>query len=138
MKVVLDTNVIVSGMLSPYGPSGEVVRMVASGDIILCYDARIITEYQNVLSRPKFSFDKIHVNYLIDQIEAGGEVVGSKPLAKRLPDPDDEPFLEVAIAGTASYLVTQNLKHYPAKKQGVVQILSPAEFLQECRKKHTS
>lgn len=44
MKVVLDTNVVVSGLLSPFGPPGEIVRMTADGFLELCYDARILSE----------------------------------------------------------------------------------------------
>lgn len=135
MKVVLDTNVIVSGLLSPFGPPGEIVRMVASGDLELCYDARILSEYQNVLVREKFPFDQAHVEDLLEQIKACGYVTTGKPLAKRLPDPDDEPFLEVALGGEAQHLITGNLKHYPTKKREGMLVVSPAEFLEIYRKK---
>ncbi len=54
MKIVLDTNVLVSGLLTPFGPTGEIVRMVSAGELILAIDARILSEYQEVLHRPKF------------------------------------------------------------------------------------
>ncbi|HCG76543.1 MAG: putative toxin-antitoxin system toxin component, PIN family [bacterium (Candidatus Ratteibacteria) CG_4_10_14_3_um_filter_41_18] len=134
MKVVLDTNVVVSGLLSPFGPPGEIIRMVASGLLELCYDARILSEYQNVLTRQKFPFDQAHVEDLLKQIEACGHITTGKPLAKRLSDPDDEPFLEVALGGKAQYLITGNLKHYPVKKQQGMQVVSPSEFLEIYRK----
>lgn len=134
MKVVLDTNVVVSGLLSPFGAPGEIVRMVASGALEICYDARILSEYRDVLLRPKFCFDQVHIDYLIDQIIACGHVVGSKPLVERLADPDDESFLEVALAGEVRCLVTGNLKHFPAKKRQGVIVVSPAEFLDVYRK----
>ncbi len=134
MKVVLDTNVIVSGLLSPFGPAGEIMRLAASGELELCYDARIISEYKSVLLRSKFSFLPESVEDLIDQIRFAGHLTTGRPLAKRLPDRDDEPFLEVAIGGGARYLVTGNLKHYPAEKTGGIKILSPAAFLEIYRK----
>lgn len=134
MKVVLDTNVIVSGLLSPFGPSGEIMRLVASGELELCYDARIISEYKSVLLRKKFPFLCEYVEDLINQIRFAGHLTTGKPLAKRLPDRDNEPFLEVAIGGGARYLVTGNLKHYPAEKSEDVKILSPTAFLEICRK----
>ncbi|HEB13726.1 MAG TPA: putative toxin-antitoxin system toxin component, PIN family [candidate division CPR3 bacterium] len=97
MKVVLDTNVVVSGLISPFGAPGEIVRMVASGALELCYDARVLSEYRSVLLRRKFSFDKAHVEDLLDQIEACGHVITGKLLTERLSDPDDEPFLEIAL-----------------------------------------
>ena len=54
---MLDTNVLVSGLLSPFGPPGEIVRMVSSGAVVLCLDARIFAEYDDVLARPRFGFD---------------------------------------------------------------------------------
>lgn len=135
MKIVLDTNVVVSGLLCPFGPSGEVVRIVVSGELQLCYDARILSEYEEVLLRPKFSFTSADVYDLLEQIEVCGFAVAAKPLAERLPDPDDEPFLEVALAGEARYLVTGNLKHYPAKKRQDILVVSPRELLEVYRKK---
>ncbi|MBM3277488.1 MAG: PIN domain-containing protein [Candidatus Handelsmanbacteria bacterium] len=46
MRVVLDTNVLVSGLLSPYGPPVELVRLVAMGVLQVCYEARILAEYR--------------------------------------------------------------------------------------------
>ena len=135
MKIVLDTNVIVSGVLTPFGAPGEIVRMVASGALELCYDARVLSEYQDVLLRPKFPFDQDHIDALLDQIKACGHVVAAKPLAKRLPDPNDEPFLEVALAEEVRCLVTGNLKHYPVKKRQGMSVVSPTEFLKAYRKK---
>lgn len=135
MKVVLDTNVLVSGLLCPFGASGEIVRMVAGGILKLSYDARIISEYRNVLLRPKFSFNQIHVDYLLDQIEAEGEIVSGEPLQERLPDRSDEAFLETAIAGKVRCLITCNLKHYPVNKRRDISVVSPVEFLEIYRDK---
>ncbi len=134
MKVVLDTNVVVSGLLSPFGGPGEIIRMVASGDIELYYDARILCEYREVLLRPKFSFNQIYIEDLLGQIKTRGYIVAAKPLSKRLPDTDDEPFLEVALAGKAEYLITRNLKHYPANKQQGILVVPPEKFLEVYRK----
>ena len=135
MKVVLDTNVVVSGLLSPFGAPGEIVRMAASGDIELYYDARILCEYRDVLSRSKFSFNQTYIEDLLNQIKARGYIAAAKPLIKRLPDADDEPFLEVALAGKAEYLITRNLKHYPENKQQGMIVISPEEFLEVYRKR---
>jgi len=80
MKIVLDTNVIVSGLISPYGNPAEIIRMVSVGEIRLCYDARIITEYKEVLRRPKFQFNPEKIDIILDQIQYPGEIVSSKPL----------------------------------------------------------
>jgi hypothetical protein len=61
------------------------------------------------------------------------EMTPSKPLARRLPDPDDEPFLEVAAGGNA-ILTTGNLRHHPAAARADVLVQSPLEVLEELRK----
>jgi putative PIN family toxin of toxin-antitoxin system len=133
LRIVLDTNVLVSGLLSPFGPPGEIVRMVSSGVVVLCLDARIFAEYDEVLSRPRFGFDTDSVAALLDYIDFRSEVVASEPLEKRLPDPDDEPFLEVARACGADCLVTGNLAHFPSDMWAGVAVLSPADFLERFR-----
>ena len=133
MNIVLDTNVIVSGLLSPFGAPAEIIQMVSSGIVRLCYDARILSEYRDVLRRPKFRFDETHVDPFLNQVKVDGYWVTAKPLAKRLPDPDDEPFLEVALAAKARCLITGNPKDYPVPKREGVAVISPSKFLEKYR-----
>lgn len=129
MRVVLDTNVLVSGLLSPHGPCAAILRMVSSGELILCLDARLLSEYAEVLSRPKFGFDGDDVSLLLMGIEQTGHVVAPAPLAGRLPDPGGEPFLEIALSSQAECLVTGNGAHYPSGLRQGMPVLSPAEFV---------
>lgn len=133
MRIVLDTNVLVSGLLSPFGPPGEIVRMVTAGAIRLCADARLLVEYETVLLRPRFGLDPDAVAALIDYIDAAGEKVASVPLQVRLPDPDDEAFLEVAVASDSDYLVTGNLVHFPEETSAGVPVVSPVAFVEAYR-----
>ena len=135
MNIVLDTNVLVSGLLTPFGPSGEIIRMVFGGNLVLLYDARVLLEYEEVLNRPKFEFNKEHINTLLDFVKQNGKLVSPLPLKTPLPDPDDEPFLEVSIAGEANCLVTGNKAHYPAVSRQGIRIFSPAKFLEYYQKK---
>lgn len=129
MRIVLDTNVLVAGLLTPFGTCGEIVRMVSSGELTLSFDARILTEYAEVLERPKFKFEKEKIADLLDHIEHCGMIVASSPLSQALPDIDDEPFLEVAAAAEVEYLITGNHAHFPAALCQAVSVLSPGEFL---------
>jgi len=129
MKIVLDTNVLVAGLLSPFGPCGDIVRMVSAGNLTLCVDARVLSEYHEVLGRPKFKFDQDRVAAILDYIGHHSLVVASVPLSVSLPDPDDEPFLEIAISGGANYLVTGNVAHFPSQLCQGVKAVSPAGFL---------
>lgn len=135
MKVVVDTNVLIAGLLSPFGPPGERLRMVASGTLRLCFDARILTEYEEVLARPKFRFNAEQTQALMEHIQAEGFSVADAPLLLRLPDRSDEPFLESAVTGKADCLITGNTRHFPvARRQGMT-VLSPREFLDYYRKR---
>jgi putative PIN family toxin of toxin-antitoxin system len=129
MRIVLDTNVLVSGLLSPFGPPSTIVRMVSSGDLEICVDARVLCEYAEVLQRPKFQLETAKVAVLLEQIERTGLMVAPAPLPRPLPDPTDAPFLEVAIAAGAECLVTGNLDRFPRERRQRVRILSPREFL---------
>jgi len=134
MKVVLDTNVLVSGLLSPFQAPGEIVRMTSAGTLQICYDARIISEYEKVLARPKFGFDLVSVEALLDEIKASGFQAAGQPLARPLPDIHDEPFLQAAIAAKVVCLITGNLKHYPPACRQGVEVLSSKNFLDFYRK----
>lgn len=129
MKVVVDTNVLVSGLLKPYSYPGAIVRMLASGQIQLVYDARIIAEYREVLCRPLFGFKPTEVEPLLSYIMDAGLVVAPNPLSVRLPDTDDEPFLEAALAAEGTVIITGNLKHFLPELCSGVQICNPADFL---------
>ena len=129
MKIVLDTNVLVSGLLTPYGPAAQIIRMVAAGTVQLIYDVRIITEYRSVLGRPRFGFDRGKVDILLNQIELLGHPVASLPLNGTLPDEGDRPFLEAAVTAQVNYLVIGNVRHFPRDLRSGVGVVSPAEFV---------
>jgi uncharacterized protein len=130
MRVVIDTNGLVSGVMNPHGSPGRVVDSIVSQAISVLYDDRILLEYRDVLLRPFFGFQAADVNALVDFIEFSGEQTNAGPANVVLPDPTDLPFLEVAIAASAYALVTGNLKHFkPVRGRHSVSILSPAELL---------
>ncbi|MCE5341306.1 MAG: putative toxin-antitoxin system toxin component, PIN family [Planctomycetaceae bacterium] len=129
MKAVIDTNVIVSGLLKPFSASGEIVRMLADGKIQICYDARILLEYEQVLHREKFGFDFAIIEILMGSIKEMGICTTGSPITARLPDPTDEMFVEVASDPHCRLLVTGNGKHFPQKACGNVRVLTPRDFL---------
>ncbi len=133
MLVVLDTNILVSALLSPFGPPARVLDMVLGGDIQVAYDDRLLAEYREVLARPKFSFAPEDVATVLAYLEADGERVTARPLSCELPDPDDLPFLEVATQVKA-VLITGNTAHYPEAVRGEVQVVAPGEFFRAWRK----
>lgn len=130
MRVVLDTNVVVSGLLSPAGPPGRVLDLLLSGHVVALFDDRILLEDHEVVARPKLRIDPVLAGAVLDWIEADGILVSAPPLPIELPDPDDLAFIEVAVAGDAAAVVTGNGRHFaPAASFISPPILSPAEFI---------
>jgi putative PIN family toxin of toxin-antitoxin system len=130
MKVVVDTNVLVSGILSAEGPPGKIVDLIIQEYLRVFYNSKIIAEYERVLSRPKLALSDLLVTRLLTQIRASGESVFGVPLSHNLPDASDESFLEAAIAAPADCLITGNLKHFPLSCRQGMRVLSPKEFLE--------
>jgi putative PIN family toxin of toxin-antitoxin system len=134
MRVVLDTNVLVSGLLSATGPPGWIVEAVLAGDLDLAIDMAIREEYAEVLKRPEFRFPASHVEMLLSTIDRVALwVAAAPPWPVPLPDPDDEPFLAVAAA-TGSVLVTGNARHFPASSRRGVVVLTPRELKERFRR----
>jgi len=128
VKVVLDTNVVVSGLMTPAGPCSQVVDFVVGGRLQVCVDARVLTEYEAVLRRPELPFLPGQPDDFLDYIYSFGEPVTPAPLSVILPHADDRPFLEVAHEAGA-ILVTGNLRDFPKHARAGVTVLSPREFL---------
>ena len=131
MKIVLDTNVLVSGLLNPAGTPGRILDLISGGHLTLLYDDRILAEYRDVVARPRLRIEPLEAALIIDGIENSGLLLPAPPLDVQLPDPLDLPFLEVAEAGNARALVTGNGRHFtPVRGRVAVPVLTPAEFFE--------
>ena len=133
MIIVIDTNVFVSGLLKETGSPAVIVNHLLTGRLKAAYDLRIISEYREVLKRPKFSFKPVEIDALLNYIEAEGVLVYPDSLALALPDTTDLPFLEVACSIDSKILVTGNNRHFPESISQQAKILSPAELLRTCK-----
>lgn len=126
MRIVVDTNVIVSALLHP-GRTPARALAAASGCTVLV-DARIEAEYRAVLARRKFaSIDPTRRNRLLDALLSEAERVAPDRYAGAMIDADDRMFVEVAIAGEADVIVTGNAKHYPDALP--IEVIGPTELL---------
>lgn len=134
MRVVVDTNVLVSGAINPHGPPGRIVDAVLAAKIRVLHDDRILGEYREVLLRPAFGFQRSDVETILDFVEFTGEHISAGPTGVVLPDWTDLPFLEVAMTGAADALITGNMKHFkPRRGRHNIYICSPADFLHRIR-----
>ncbi|MFK5927000.1 MAG: putative toxin-antitoxin system toxin component, PIN family [Desulfuromusa sp.] len=127
MKIVLDTNVLISGLINPTGVPAKILNLILNQNIIVLYDTRIIKEYVDVLKRRKFSFTKESIDPLLDFIKYEGCFVAAEPLKISFKDEDDKMFLEVAKTGRAEYLITGNIIHFPKERF----IVTPREFIEK-------
>lgn len=126
MLVVIDTNILVSALWSKNGTPAKILSMVISGNLIPCYDYRILGEYREVLARPKFKFSNGEINSLLEWFADNGRSVVAEPLDVAFTDEADKKFYEVTKFCGAK-LITGNRKHFPEDKQ----VLTVSEFLEQ-------
>ena len=126
MLAVLDTNILVSALLSRSGTPAKVLSLVFAGKLAPCFDWRIFEEYSEVLSRPKFSFPSDDVNALLVRLLVLGRFVLAEPLSDVFIDESDKKFYEVALA-CGAMLITGNTRHFPSDPL----VVSPSDFLKQ-------
>ncbi|MGH7468684.1 MAG: putative toxin-antitoxin system toxin component, PIN family [Longimicrobiales bacterium] len=137
MRVVLDTNVIVSGLLRPASVPALVLSLLATARVQAVVDARILEEYRDVLSRPRLKIpDQIAREFLnrfassAEHIMVDADVVSGLGRLT-LKDPDDRLFMEVAISGGVGAIVTGNVNHFPRSALKPIRVLTPRQLLDE-------
>ena len=126
---VIDTNVIVSAFLKSNSIPDTLLDLALSGVIVPLLNAEIVTEYETVLSRDKFGFERKIITDFITQINAVGLYVDAEKLDITLPDMNDKVFYEIVMEKRKSdnaYLVTGNIKHFPKASF----IVTPREMLE--------
>ena len=129
MKIfaVIDTNVLVSALISKHSDSATVLVMESIfHDIVTpIYNDEILNEYNTVLRRSKFNFSGNRIKTTLETIIAKGIHSERLNTGEILPDPKDLVFYEVGLSKEDSYLVTGNTKHFPKKPF----IVTPTEML---------
>ncbi|MCM1027877.1 MAG: putative toxin-antitoxin system toxin component, PIN family [Roseburia sp.] len=126
---VIDTNVIISVLLTRNRESAtyRVLQAVLDGRITPLYHLEILAEYKEVAHRPKFHIHEEDIDVILEAIETFGIEVQPSPTGEIIPDMDDLIFYEVVMEKREddAYLVTGNIRHFPAKKF----IVTPAEMM---------
>lgn len=129
MKIVLDTNVLVSAFIKPQSDSARILRLILQRNLQIVVNEYILSEYYEVLKRPKFSLNIDKVQVVLRFIRKIGINAPTLADAISLPDNDDKPFLEAALATKADALITGNKRHFPVKFCKGQKIVTPKEFL---------
>jgi putative PIN family toxin of toxin-antitoxin system len=122
---VLDTSVLVSGLLSPSGPPGRLVDVLLGRRLRLALDDRVEIEYGEVLARPRLGIEAVRRQAFLAILQFQEHVIAMPWPHPAPPDQDDVVFLEVALQTPARTVVTGNLGHFPPGCRGPVSVISP-------------
>lgn len=128
LRLVLDTNIVVSAALKPLGLQRTVFLLSLSKPARLYLSAPIFEEYRAVLSRPELHILKGRRRQLLQLLENRAHFVASTISLQVTRDPADNIFLECADASRADYLITGNQRHFP-KFWKKTKIISSREFI---------
>lgn len=129
MRVVLDTNVLVSAFLKPQSKPAKILRLILQGKLDIVISAPILSEYDDVLTRPKFNLEPLRTRTILSIMRSIGVNAPAFSETIQLPDEKDAPFLEAALATNADVLITGNMRHFPEAFRKGQTVMSPADFL---------
>jgi len=125
---VIDTNVVISSMLKHSSVPGQVMDLAVAGTIVPLLNDEILTEYKEVLSRNNFGFQDSAIDDLIDLLKESGIFLERTVTEEAFPDPDDTVFYEIVMTARNTedaFLITGNIKHFPARPF----VVTPREML---------
>ena len=124
-RVVLDTNILVSALLTPAGIPARIFEIYKTGQIDIYYNKEIMEEYEDVLFRQKFNFDIQKIYQMLEKIKKTGILSVSQTSTIPLLDETDRRFYDTAKTCVA-FLVTGNIRHYPDEEF----VVTPKQFLE--------
>lgn len=133
MKAVVDTNIVFAALANSKGAAFKILQRFFQKQFEWVNSSQTLDEYHGVLSvSQKVSPTSLQIFlHLLQKRSIPVQITDSLHVCK---DPDDDKFLETAIAGSAEFLITKNLKHFPRKSYQSVRIVNVATFLKELEK----
>lgn len=129
IRVVFDTNILFSAAFKRVGVPAQVLDLVTPGILTPCLSDAIMAEYLDVLMRPILRPHAARAREVLELMEAFAVHVSPTEKLSLCSDPDDDCFLECALAAEAAYLITGNVRHFP-KEYKPVAIVTPRQLLQ--------
>jgi putative PIN family toxin of toxin-antitoxin system len=129
LRLVLDTNVLVSAALKPEGLERTVFLISITKPARLYVSSAILQEYREVLARPELKIRRGLRQQMLQLIRNRSQVLTPASRIRMARDPDDDKFLECADAARADYLVTGNRRHFP-KFWKQTKIITAREFVE--------
>ena len=129
-NVVIDSNVLVSGLISSKGNPAQIINALKANQFNIFYNAEIMAEYEEVLNRERFGFKKDDINELLNLIAEMGTPILAEKSTFPFADADDRIFYDVAIASGA-YVITGNTDDFPNEPF----IIKPKDFMDMLNKR---
>lgn len=135
IRLVIDTNVLLSGLLSPASPSAEIFSLWRDRRVVVLTAVEQIDEIARVTRYPKFRalLHQAIAGRLVNRLRDQATVVKGLPTVDRSPDPDDNYLLALAEAGDAHFLVTGDKPLLGLKRHKSTRIVTPASLLESLR-----
>jgi putative PIN family toxin of toxin-antitoxin system len=129
IRVVIDTSVLVSAVISPTGPNAQLLLLIFAGKLRLCLTDELLAEYYLVFAYPHLQhLNRRRVARLRGQLEDVAIKVKSRGRLKVSSHEDDNRIYECAAAAKADYIVTENTKHFP-KPYKTTKIITARQLL---------
>jgi putative PIN family toxin of toxin-antitoxin system len=128
LRLVIDTNVLISAALKPDGLQRTVLLLALTKPARLYVSEVILAEYREVLARPELQIRKGIRQQLLQVIKNRSHLIAPNQRLQVTSDPDDNMFLECADAARADYLITGNQRHFP-KFWKQTKIITTREFI---------
>jgi putative PIN family toxin of toxin-antitoxin system len=132
--IVLDTNVLLSGLKSNRGYSYKLLEQLPSRRFDICVSVLLILEYESVLlnHRETIGMSESDIKSVLDYLCLVGQMTNIYYLWRPfLKDPFDDHVLEVAVNSKSRFIVTHNKKDFRNVEQFGIGVLTPKEFLEE-------
>jgi len=130
MRIILDTNVFISGIFFT-GPPYQIVKAWRDGRVQLLVSPSILDEYQRIGAELALQFRDVDLKPFLDLLTIQAEIVLAPTLPPVIPDdPSDDKFLEAAVAGNASYIISGDKHLLKLSEFQGIQILKPRDFAQ--------
>ena len=128
LRIVVDTNILVSAALKPDGLQRTVLVLALTKPSRLYVTKTVLAEYGEVLARPEFKIRRGLRQQLFQLIKNYAQVVNPARALQVAKDPEDNKFLECADAARADYLITGNHRHFPTFWKNT-KVITSREFI---------
>jgi putative PIN family toxin of toxin-antitoxin system len=128
LRVVLDTNIVVSGILRPKGAPATILDAATSKRFHSFVSESLLEEYTGVLARDYLRLDQQRAARLIRSLRAVATIVVPRKRVTVARDPDDDRVMECAVEAAADFIVTGNTRDFPSQYHGV-RVVTPRAFL---------